>query len=543
MTITVVLFLRVALGTDLARFTLAVRLASLSALAQSALAATLFAIPANEALAHDDTSATLHARTYTYPLHDAARAGDLDSVNHFLAAPHTVAVNIRDRNGAAPLHLAAWRGHVSVVAALIAAAAEVDAKNNLGQTALMYAAQGGHAPVVSVLIALGANVNVKGYYRRAPLHWGVLSGNAAVVSVLIAAGANVNAKNNAGETPLHFPVGQGNVSVVSVLIESGGHYGDACANGFVVNPAASSPPCICPADMMTGGECDIVAVCASPSVLNPMTNGCDCPATNIGADGADAPGECAAPSAQVCAGLNPPAFFNTALVSITAGECVPFANCQRAATLDGKTNTCECAPPSALDGTGLGCECLAPNLNFGGGDCRAPSAANCAEHYDPPKFYDQAAGECGDTLFPCHDSAKRKADNSGCECPAGTFAHGDPSGGYRRISKYGGRHKNGRYEYIPDTAECHANHVPIPHSLNGLLSAVRANNPTLVAHFIFGHGQNPDGGSDALHWAAQGGHGIGGKNADSRAGRTLTGTTSGGDHAPASRDAVMSGRN
>ena len=113
----------------------------------------------------------------------------------------------------------------------------------------------------------------------------------------------------------------------------------------------------------------------------------------------------------------------------------------------------------------------------------------------PPAVYDSAAEECGDSIYPCHDSAIRKADNSGCECPAGTFAHGDPSGGEYRYGR----------QYIPATAKCHAGHAPIPHDLGGWLSAIRVNNPTLVAHFISEHGQNPDG-NNALHWAARSGY-------------------------------------
>ena len=89
-------------------------------------------------------------------------------------------------------------------------------------------------------------------------------------------------------------------------------------------------------------------------------------------------------------------------------------------------------------------------------------------------------------LVNCHSTAQYKADNSGCECPAGAFAHGDLS-----------------------TAACHAGHAPIPHNLDGWLSAIRANNPTLVAHFISGMGKTRTeqciafGGGGGYHQAAE----------------------------------------
>ena len=283
----------------------------------------------------------------------------------------------------------------------------------------------------------------------------------------------------------------------------------ADAPGDCVAPSAESCGGLTPPQFYaaTLSACVAVAECAAPSVLNAGANRCDCPAPNVGADGADAPGDCVAASAESCGGLTPPAFYNSA-----AGECVAFADCQAGATLDGETNTCECAPPSALDGTGLGCECLAPNLDFGGGDCRPPTTANCAEHYDPPRFFDPAAGECGARLYPCHDSAVVKADNSGCECPAGTFAHGDPSDGVwddcARKNYYGDCVQRGGVwrKIITLSAVCHADHAPIQHNIDDWLSAVFANNPTLVAHFISDHKQDPDGGNFELHSAARNGY-------------------------------------
>ena len=464
-------------------------------------------------------------------LHEAARTGDLDAVNHLITV-HMADVNATTSYGETPLHKAAHNGPASIVSVLLAAGAEVSIKRSDGETPLHLAAGNGHADIASMLLSAGADVNAEDNYGNTPLHE---PDNASVVSVLLAAGAEVNAKNQYGDTPLRDAASwAAGPLIISVLIAAGGHWGEACENAAVVNPAGPSPPCVCESPNVETnlGACEVVAECDSPSVLDAGTNRCDCPAPNVGTDGADAPGVCAVPSAQVCGGEDPPEYY-----AATLSACVPFADCRAGATLDGGTNTCECAPPSALDGTGLGCEftsascmaatlhytgtacepladctapavrnaatnlceCLAPNLDFGGADCRAPSEASCAEHYDPPKFYDQTAGECGDRLFPCHDSAIVKADNSGCECADGDFAHGGPSGGFWFFSRSRGEWRKS------DTAECHADHAPIQHYINGWLDAVFGNNPTLVAHFISDHGQDPDG-NNALHSAARNGY-------------------------------------
>ena len=622
--------------------------------------AALFVLSDNAAWAHStDGNPQIGYHGNSYPLHMAAENGDLTAVNHFLSA-HTTGVDAKTDYDETPLHRSSHHGHVSVVSVLLAMGANVNAKRDDGETPLHLAAGNGKATVASMLLAAGANVNAEDNYGNTPLHepdtasvasillaaganvnatntygdtplidvagWG----GAAVVSVLLAAGADVNAEDNDGKTPLHRAVDFGNSPVIPVLIAAGGHWGEACAAPFVVNPAGASTPCICGAGTVEiNGECEVVAVCDSPAVLDAAANLCDCPSPNVGTDGADAPGECAAPSGEVCGGLTPSKFYDSTteecaefksclsgatlnrgenicecappsvldgtglgceftlescaaanlhyngtdcepladcatpstrnestnqcechspnlgmggdcqapsvescggltppkFYDSTAEECAKFKSCLSGATLNRGENTCECAPPSVLDGTGLGCEftlesCAAANLHYNGtdcepladcaapttrnqstnqcechspnlgtvGDCQAPSAESCAEFYNPPRFYDASAGECGDRFYPCHDSAIRKADNSGCECPSGTFAHGDPSGG--------------SHSHIPDTAICHANHAPIVHNPGGWLDSIQTDNPTLILHFISDHNESPNQLAHAIQHSA-----------------------------------------
>ena len=414
------------------------------------------------------------------PLHYAAQRSHASVVSILIAAGADV--DAKNNSGNTPLHYAAQYGYASVASILIAAGADVNAKSN-GETPLHYAARYGRASVVSILIAAGADVSAKGSGDYTPLHYAAQYGHASVASILIAAGADVNAKSN-GETPLHYAARYGRASVVSILIAAGGHWGEACAGAATVNPAGASTPCLCESPNM--GTVD----------------------------------NCVRPSAESCGGLTPPMHYDA-----TAGECVEFKRCRSGATLNRGENICECASPSVLDGTGLGCEftfescaaatlhyngtncepladcatpstrnqstnqceCHSPNLGTGG-DCQAPSAENCAEFYNPPRFYDASAGECGDRLYPCHDSAIRRADNSGCECPPNSYAHGDPSGG--------------SHSHIPDTAICHANHAPISHDLNGWLDSIQTDNPTLILHFISDHNESPNQLAHAIQHSA-----------------------------------------
>ena len=67
-------------------------------------------------------------------IHKAAKAGDTKKVDAFLKTG--VQVNVKDKNGNTPLHLAAQNEHLQVVKLLIKNGADVNIKNKKNQTPL-----------------------------------------------------------------------------------------------------------------------------------------------------------------------------------------------------------------------------------------------------------------------------------------------------------------------------------------------------------------------------------------------------------------------
>ena len=200
----------------------AVRPASLFALASLALAAVLFAIPADRARAHDVSAADYH--NAVFPLIKAVKADDLDFVNHFIAEHEENIVNDADGFGETPLHAAsnAATGHVTIAATLIAAGANVNATDFTDETPLHWAAEYGHASIVSLLIAATASLNLKNKFEgRTPLYMAARNGHVFVVSMLIAAKASLDVQGAYGQTPLHQAANYGRVTIADMLIAAG----------------------------------------------------------------------------------------------------------------------------------------------------------------------------------------------------------------------------------------------------------------------------------------------------------------------------------
>lgn len=84
----------------------------------------------------------------------AARTGHSGTVRDMLASGANI--NIRDEHGNTALIEAARNGHDDVVRTLIVAGANLNVKNDEGKTALMVAVQGGHEDTAASIRQAGA---------------------------------------------------------------------------------------------------------------------------------------------------------------------------------------------------------------------------------------------------------------------------------------------------------------------------------------------------------------------------------------------------
>lgn len=149
---------------------------------------------------------------------DAARNGDLNTVRYVIDRGCDSNATL---DGDTALHIAAGKGHESIVEFLLARGVDVNRKGRGGATALHYAALYGRLNVVRSLLDKGAVVNQKDEFGETPLHSAVSNGCAYETRLLIDRGADIEARENGGITPLMKAAQYGADITARILIDSG----------------------------------------------------------------------------------------------------------------------------------------------------------------------------------------------------------------------------------------------------------------------------------------------------------------------------------
>jgi len=144
-------------------------------------------------------------------LYQAMQLGDVAKVKVFLE--QGADVNAKNENGQTPLLLAAQNNDVNTAKLLISAGADVNIKNNAGQTSIDIALSQGNKEIIKLLLDKGAEIT--------SLHGALQLGNLARVKALLEQGADVNAKDKQGKTALFYAVENNHKDIVELLIAKG----------------------------------------------------------------------------------------------------------------------------------------------------------------------------------------------------------------------------------------------------------------------------------------------------------------------------------
>mmetsp|Transcript_71097 Transcript_71097/g.197497 ORF Transcript_71097/g.197497 Transcript_71097/m.197497 type:complete len:270 (-) Transcript_71097:71-880(-) len=103
--------------------------------------------------------------------------------------------------GEAPLHWAARKGLPPMISALVAASANLEARDTEKQTPLHLAARNGQNKAITELLAAKAAVSAVDSRQETPLHAAAALGSVRLVKLLLGAGADPAAQDQEGNTP------------------------------------------------------------------------------------------------------------------------------------------------------------------------------------------------------------------------------------------------------------------------------------------------------------------------------------------------------
>lgn len=159
---------------------------------------------------------------FVAPEHALVRAAQEDNLEALTALIAGMDVNLRDkRSNTTALEHAVRNANREMVQLLISAGANVNLKNNSGETVLMMLDGDATSDLVWDIINVGARVNSKDNSGNTALMQAATTNNLDAVETLLDAGAEVDARNKRGQTALMLAAAEGNVNIVRTLVLAG----------------------------------------------------------------------------------------------------------------------------------------------------------------------------------------------------------------------------------------------------------------------------------------------------------------------------------
>lgn len=175
---------------------------------------------------------------------NSAFDGDIETVRKLIKNGVNIYAVDKRKSWETALIAAACNRHLDVASALLAAGADINAKNNYGITALMYEVWQGRSSTIKNLMSLGADVNLKDNCGKTALMHAIDSyDNIEGVRCLIANGADIEAQDKGGNTAFMIAASKGSLEKVKILIDSGANVNIKNKQGKTALDFALDGPC------------------------------------------------------------------------------------------------------------------------------------------------------------------------------------------------------------------------------------------------------------------------------------------------------------
>ncbi|XP_076084161.1 uncharacterized protein LOC143054951 [Mytilus galloprovincialis] len=120
------------------------------------------------------------------------------------------------------LTTAARYGDIEALKLSLQNGADIDYRNDMGETALMWAAWEGHLEVCRFLIDTGCKIDITNWHGETALMWAAWGGHLEICRLLIDTGCKIDITSNRGYTALHCAAAEGYLQITRCLVEQGG---------------------------------------------------------------------------------------------------------------------------------------------------------------------------------------------------------------------------------------------------------------------------------------------------------------------------------
>lgn len=151
----------------------------------------LLAAPVGAIQAPNNANEKLIKQQLNNYLWDAARTGNGDVIDNFIAAKYNL--NAQDEHGYTSVILAAYHGHLTTVENLLNAGADPCLRDKRGNTALMGAIFKGEVKIARLLIATKCNPDIRNNSEQTAAMYAALFQRHTLLEELKSKGADMNA--------------------------------------------------------------------------------------------------------------------------------------------------------------------------------------------------------------------------------------------------------------------------------------------------------------------------------------------------------------